>query len=96
MFAADRFKRYGAFFKSIDTYRRDQYNSYKIFLALTLLRNKIALRTKLRNLNLKSKLSTFDSFREISVHMDDFLKFVGVAKIFLRLIDLLKRTNNFW
>jgi len=32
----------------------------------------------LRNLNLKSQLCIFDSFRDIRVHIYDFLKFVGV------------------
>jgi len=38
--------------------------------------NKLALRTRLRNLNLRSKFSTFYSFRDICVHTYDFLKFV--------------------
>jgi len=37
-------------------------------------RNKLALRIRLRNLNLKSQ---FDNFRDIHVHIYDFLKFVG-------------------
>jgi len=52
-------------------------------------RNKLALRTGLRNLNLKSlisifdsfrdiRVSIFDSFRDVHVHIYDFLKFVGV------------------
>jgi len=41
-------------------------------------RNKLALRARLRNLNLKSQFSIFDSFRGIRVHICDFLKFVGV------------------
>jgi len=41
-------------------------------------RNKLALRTRLRNLNLKSQFSIFDSFRDIRVHVYDFLKFVGL------------------
>jgi len=41
-------------------------------------RNNLALCTKLRNLNLKSQLSIFDSIRDIRVHIYDFLKFVGV------------------
>jgi len=40
-------------------------------------RDKLALRTGLRNLNLKSQFSICDSFRDISVHINDFLKFVG-------------------
>jgi len=40
-------------------------------------RNKLALRTRLRNLNLRSHFSIFDSFRDIRVHTYDFLKFVG-------------------
>jgi len=35
-------------------------------------RNKLALRTSLRNLNLKSHFSIFNSFRDISVHTYDF------------------------
>jgi len=30
------------------------------------------------NLNLRSKFSIFDSFRDIHVHIYEFLKFVGV------------------
>jgi len=41
-------------------------------------RNKLALRKRLRNLNMRSRFSIFDSFRDISVHIYDFLKFVGV------------------
>jgi len=37
----------------------------------------IALRSRLRNLNLKSQFSIFNSFRDIRVHMYDFLKLVG-------------------
>jgi len=40
-------------------------------------RNKLALRTRLRNLNLRSHFSIFDSFRDIQVHIYDFLKFAG-------------------
>jgi len=43
-------------------------------------RNKLAL---LRNVNLRSPFSIFDSFRDIDVHIYDFLKFVGVANFFL-------------
>jgi len=39
--------------------------------------NKLALRTRLRNLILRSEFSIFDSFRDIHVHIYDFLKFVG-------------------
>jgi len=39
-------------------------------------RNKRALRTRLRNLNLRSQFSIFDSFQDIHVHTYDFLKFV--------------------
>jgi len=41
------------------------------------LRNKLALRTRLRNLNLRSHFSIFDSFLDILVHIYDFLKLVG-------------------
>jgi len=40
-------------------------------------RNKLALRTRLRNPNLQSQFSIFDHFRDIRVHTYDFLKFVG-------------------
>jgi len=40
-------------------------------------RNKLALRKRLRNLNLKSLISIFDSFRDTRVHINDFFKFVG-------------------
>jgi len=40
-------------------------------------RNKLELRTRLRNPNRKSQFSIFDSFRDIRVQMYDFLKFVG-------------------
>jgi len=38
------------------------------------LRNKLAQRTKLRNVNLKSQFTIFYSFRDIRVHINDFLK----------------------
>jgi len=41
-------------------------------------REKFVLLTRLRNLNLRSKFSVFDSFRDIRVHIYDFLRFVGV------------------
>jgi len=41
-------------------------------------RNILALRTGLRNLNLKSQFPIFFSFRDIRVHTNDFLKCVGV------------------
>jgi len=41
-------------------------------------RNKLELRSRLRNLNLRSPFSIFDSFRDIDVHIYDFLKIVGV------------------
>jgi len=40
-------------------------------------RNKLVLRTQLRNLNLKSQFSIFHIFRDIRVHIYDFVKFVG-------------------
>jgi len=40
--------------------------------------NKRAARTRLRNSNLRTQFSIFDSFRDIRVHIYDFLKFVGV------------------
>jgi len=39
-------------------------------------RSKLSLCTRLRNLNLKSKLSNFDSFRDIDDHIYDFFKLV--------------------
>jgi len=39
----------------------------------------LALRRRLRNLNLRSHFSIFDSFRYIRVHIYDFLKFMGLA-----------------
>jgi len=39
--------------------------------------NKLTLRTRLRNINLKSEFSFFDSFPDIRVHMNDFLKLMG-------------------
>jgi len=41
-------------------------------------RNKLALRTKLRNLKLKSQLSSFDSFQDIRVPLDNFLKILAL------------------
>jgi len=40
-------------------------------------RNKLALRTRLRNLNLRSHFSIFNIFRDIRVYIYDLLKFVG-------------------
>jgi len=40
-------------------------------------RDKLALRTMLRILNLKSQFSILYSFRDICVHISDLLKFVG-------------------
>jgi len=53
-------------------------------------RNKLKLGTSLPNLNLKSQFSIFDSFRDIRVHIYDFIlftKFVG-AKVGV--------ANSFW
>jgi len=41
-------------------------------------RNKLALRARLLNLNLRSQCSIFDSFRDIHVHIYAFLRFLGV------------------
>jgi len=41
-------------------------------------RYKLALRSRIRNLNLKSQISICDIFREIRVPTYDFWKFVGV------------------
>jgi len=46
-------------------------------VAVPFSRNILALRTRLRDLNLKSQFSNFDSFRDIHVHIYDFLKFAG-------------------
>jgi len=40
--------------------------------------NRPALLTKIWNRNLKFYLSSSYSFRDVSVHMDEFLMFVGV------------------
>jgi len=48
----------------------------------------LALRRRLRNLNLRSHFSIFDSFRYIRVHIYDFLKFMGFAwQTFFESID---------
>jgi len=47
------------------------------FVGVAHSRNKLALRTRLRNQNLKSQFPIFHSFRDIRVHMNDLLKFVG-------------------
>jgi len=39
--------------------------------------NNLALRTTLLILNLRSQFSIFESFRDIHVHIYDFLKFAG-------------------
>jgi len=60
-------------------------------VGLTYSHNKLALRTRLRNLNLRSKFSIFDSFPDIHVHIYDFFEVcgrfecnnVGVAYFFL-------------
>jgi len=59
---------------------------------------KLALRIKLRNLNLKSQFSIFDSFRDIHVHIYDFLKFVGGlwALGWARLVILIKNIYTLW
>jgi len=53
-----------------------------------------ALRTRLRNLNLKSQFSIFDNFPDIRAHFYDFLKFLGslwalkcVCQTFVKSID---------
>jgi len=60
-------------------------------------RNKLGLHT--RNLNLRYQPSIFVSFRDISVHMDDFLKFVrfrmGVATFFLGQSMSIYENNKF-
>jgi len=67
------------------------------------LRNKLALSTRLRNLNLKSQLSIFDSFRDIRVHIYVFFKFVrwfvgvkvGVANFYLGQSKGMDENNTF-
>jgi len=62
--------------------------------ALEWARNKLAL----RNLNLRSHFSIFDSFRDIRVHIYDFLKFVGGlgrVKLFLGQSICIDKTNTF-
>jgi len=76
------------FFGSIDRYWRDKYISVNIFSSMKIVGATglgglcalaWALRTRLRNLNLQSQFSIIDSFRDIRVHIYDFLKIVGVA-----------------
>jgi len=50
----------------------------KVRVGVAYSRNKLALRTRPRNLKLRSLFTIFDSFRAIRVHIYDFLKFVGV------------------
>jgi len=45
---------------------------------VTYLRNKLTLRTRLWNINLKSQFFIFNSLRDIRVYIYDFFKFVGV------------------
>jgi len=63
------------------------------------LRNKLALRSRLQNLNLKSQFSIFDIFRDIRDHIYDFLKFVGVkvgvANFFLDQSIGIDKNNSF-
>jgi len=41
------------------------------------LRNKFALRTKVKNLNLKTQHSSFNNFRNVNVHTHNFFTFLG-------------------
>jgi len=43
-------------------------------------RNNLALRLRLRNLNLRSQFSIFGFFRDIRLNIYDFFKFVGVKE----------------
>jgi len=52
-------------------------HSFGRIVGVTYSRYKLALRARLRNLNLKSQFSIFDSFRGISVHNYEFLKILG-------------------
>jgi len=49
----------------------DETNTFQLKLYS---RNKLALRTRLRNLSLKSQFSIFDSFQNIRVHIYDLLQ----------------------
>jgi len=58
--------------------RRHRFGRFvNVRVGVAYLRNRLALLTRLRNLNLRSHFSIFDSFRDIRVHTDDFFKFVG-------------------
>jgi len=63
--------------------RTHVHNYVHVRVGVAYSRNKLALRTRLRNLNLISHFSIFDSFREVRVHTYDFLKFVGVANFWV-------------
>jgi len=62
-------------------------------------RNKLSLRTKLRNKNLKSQFSFLDNYRGIRVHTYDFSRFVGVkenvANFFLCQSICIDKNNTF-
>jgi len=55
-------------------HRLGRFVGFRVGVAYS--RKKLALRTSLRNLNLKSQFSIFNRFRDIRVHMYDFVKFV--------------------
>jgi len=58
-------------------------------------RNKLALRTRLRNLNLLSQLSVFHCFPDIHVHSEDFFKFVGGFLAFALIINTYLHAINY-
>jgi len=66
-------------------HRFGQFVGVRVGVAFS--RDKLALRSRLRDLNLKSQFSILDSFRDIRVHIYVFLKFVGVANFFFGSID---------
>jgi len=61
--------------ESCDRHRFGRFVGVRVGVAYS--RNKLALRARLRNLNLRSQFSIFDSFRDIHVHTYDFLRSVG-------------------
>jgi len=59
------------------------------------LRYKLAVRTRLRNLNLKSQFYIFDSFRYVRVYIYDFFEVCGRCKLFFASINRYGRTIQF-
>jgi len=60
------------------------------------LRIKLALRTRLRNLNLRSHFSVFDSFRDLSVHTDRRTDEQTDMARSTRLVILIKNIYTLW